>query len=125
MRLVSIFLCSLISLSLGATTLKLESQGYALEALLETTTLNFAEGTVHAPNAQMGVCKGKFSYDASAELFSIEFENTGGCNKENIEVDITSQNLINLTQGQRVQVNFRSGLFYMRDMKGFVRVVAS
>ena len=125
MRFLSIIFFCFVSLSLGAMTLKLESDGYILEALLKSTLPNFSEGTIDAPHAKMGDCKGVFSYDARTEIFMVEFDPLNRCDKENIEVDITKLNLRALTQGQRTQVNFRSELFYMRDMKGFVRVVAS
>jgi len=125
MRLVPTILSFLVSLNSFCTTLRLESDGYTLEAVLRPTAADFGAGAIDATHAKMGPCKGKFSYDARAQIFVVEFDNINNCPKENIEIDIIRQNLYDLYQGQRIRVKFRSELFYMRDMFGFLRVVAS
>lgn len=126
MRFIIIIFSVFFSLSSICTKLRLESDGYNLEAVLIPTKPDFSEGVIEAPQAKMGSCTGKFLYDERAQIFSVEFnKNNNNCPKENLEVDIIKNNFYELYQGQRIRVNFRSELFYMRDMQGVVSLIGS
>jgi hypothetical protein len=117
MRLVFIS-CLLFAYSAFSTSVKLESNGFGLEISLLRSADNSLMGT-----ATIGECEGNYAYDSANSLFVAEFQSSEECSKNSVEADISKEEVKLLAQGKPVGIVFRSAQFYMREMKGTIRLV--
>jgi len=112
--------------SFSTTTILLEEDDYSLEVTLTAKDGNLLSGSVHAPKAQEGNCKGSYNIDSTFEMLNIAFtQGDRGCHNESLEIDLSMQQLEELLSGQQINVIYRSNMYFAQPRSATLRVTAT